>query len=264
MKRNIIASSLCLTIMVCFLNSCISMQVREIPPEEDLVMLVLGSVSTKWTSFHFLHIQPSKADIEAKAVSRLMDEARKMGHSGNIEIRNIKIESRLSPLFILPLPCAYGILADFQTITATGDIVENNPQARSSNILQRRMAEATVNASVALAERIPENSTLAVLSIFSSESDTSEFIIGELEFNLVNSGKFRIVDRRRLDQIRNEQNFQLSGDVSDDSAVSIGHMIGATIVITGEISGAGSNQRLVLKAIDVETAQIITMVREQL
>jgi len=88
--------------------------------------------------------------------------------------------------------------------------------------------------------------------------------IGELEYNLVNSGRFRIVDRRRLDQIRNEQNFQLSGDVDDNSAVSIGNMLGANIVITGEITGSGSNQRLIIKALDVRTGQIISMAREQL
>ena len=239
------------------------MQAREMTSEERIEMQILGSVATKWTSYHLLHIQPSKMAIETKAISRLMAEARKKGYDGNIEIRNIKIVSSISPLFILPVPCVYGILADIQKITATGDVVENNPQVRSDSILQRRMAEATIKASAEIAERIPQSSTLAVLNIFSSELSTSEYIIGELEFNLVNTGKFRIVDRRRLDQIRTEQSFQMSGDVSDDSAISIGNMLGANIVITGEISGVGSNQRLIIKALDVRTGQIITMVREQ-
>ena len=85
-----------------------------------------------------------------------------------------------------------------------------------------------------------------------------------MEYNLVNSGRFRIVDRRQLDQIRAEQNFQMSGDVSDDSTITIGNLLGANIVITGEISDVGTSQRLILKPLDVSTAQIITMVREQL
>jgi len=65
-----------------------------------------------------------------------------------------------------------------------------------------------------------------------------------------------------LDIIRAEQNFQMSGEVSEESAISIGQMLGANIVITGSITGTGTNQRLSIKALDVKTAQIVTMVRE--
>ena len=72
-----------------------------------------------------------------------------------------------------------------------------------------------------------------------------------------------MVDRKTIDTIRSEQQFQLSGEVSDQSAVSIGHLLGANIVITGNITGTGTNQRLTLKALDVKTARILAMAREQ-
>jgi curli biogenesis system outer membrane secretion channel CsgG len=87
-------------------------------------------------------------------------------------------------------------------------------------------------------------------------------VVDEVEFQLVDARRFTIVDRKTLDTIRSEQNFQMSGDVSDASAVSIGQMLGANIVITGNITGTGSMQRLSIKALDVRTAQIVTMVRE--
>jgi curli biogenesis system outer membrane secretion channel CsgG len=55
----------------------------------------------------------------------------------------------------------------------------------------------------------------------------------------------------------------MSGDVSDESAVSIGQMLGANIVIIGSITETGRNQRLVLRALDVRTSEIITMAREE-
>jgi hypothetical protein len=55
--------------------------------------------------------------------------------------------------------------------------------------------------------------------------------------------------------------FQLSGEISDNSAVSIGRWLGANIVITGEIVNVNRNQVLTLKAIDVETARIVGMTR---
>jgi len=110
--------------------------------------------------------------------------------------------------------------------------------------------------------KLPEHSTVAVLNISSQDKDMAAFAIDELEYLLVDVNKFKIVDRKTLDAIRDEQKFQLSGDVSDDSAVSIGHMLGATIVIIGSITGSGNTKRITLKALDVTTSQIIAMSRE--
>jgi hypothetical protein len=65
------------------------------------------------------------------------------------------------------------------------------------------------------------------------------------------------------DDIRQEQNFQLSGDVSDDSAVSIGHMIGANVVIVGSITTITSRGRITIRALDVETGEVIAIVSDQ-
>jgi TolB-like protein len=87
--------------------------------------------------------------------------------------------------------------------------------------------------------------------------------VDEIEFQLVDSRQLEMIDRKTLDSIRDEQNFQMSGDVSDSSAVSIGNMLGASVVIAGSVTGSGSRQRLTVKALDVKTAKIVTMAREQ-
>jgi hypothetical protein len=46
------------------------------------------------------------------------------------------------------------------------------------------------------------------------------------------------------------------------AAVSIGKLLGANIVITGSISGVDSARRLRLKALDIMTAEIVTMASE--
>jgi TolB-like protein len=131
---------------------------------------------------------------------------------------------------------------------------------------ERRAAggiEGAVNrASDELTGTLPSNVIIAVLNVSSYDYDTATFVIDELEYRLVAERRFRVVDRKTLDTIRAEQNFQMSGDVDDDSAVSIGKMLGANIVITGAITGSGASQRLTLKALDVRTAQIVTMARE--
>jgi TolB-like protein len=114
-----------------------------------------------------------------------------------------------------------------------------------------------------LIKDLPEKTRVAVINITSNNGELSAYIVEELEYQLVASRKFTIVDRKTLDTIRSEQNFHTSGEVSDESAVSIGQMLGANIVITGSVSGTGTNQRLSIRVLDVKTAEIVTMVREE-
>ncbi|MDR1420147.1 MAG: CsgG/HfaB family protein [Treponema sp.] len=129
---------------------------------------------------------------------------------------------------------------------------------RNSNI------ESALNkAAEDLMAEMKENSTVAVLSVSSRDREMREFVLEELAYILVDSGMFKVVDRRNLDTIRGEQNFQLGGEVDDGSAVSIGKLLGANIVITGSISGTEATRRLRLKALDVTTAEIVAMASEQ-
>jgi curli biogenesis system outer membrane secretion channel CsgG len=97
----------------------------------------------------------------------------------------------------------------------------------------------------------------------SQGNSDNDYAIEDLEYNLIKSKKYTVVDRQQLEKIRSEQDFQLSGEVSDDSAVDIGKMAGATIVITISINRTDSSGRLTLKALDVQTAQIIAMARAE-
>jgi TolB-like protein len=121
---------------------------------------------------------------------------------------------------------------------------------------------AVVRATQVLMGSIPEGATLAVLSMASNDAEQSEFVIEEIVFLFVESRRFRIVDRRSLDAVRSEINFQYSGDVDDNSAMAIGRMLGASIVITGSIGGTGNTRRLRAKALNVQTAEILAMASE--
>jgi hypothetical protein len=144
------------------------------------------------------------------------------------------------------------------------------PPARDNTATGSRAQEPApgVNGAVnrvcdTLIYELPRKSTVAVLGISSRDRALGTFAMDEIEFQLVDSRQFEMVDRKTLDSVREEQNFQLSGEVSDDSAVNIGQMLGANIVISGNITGNGDMQWLTVKALDVKTAKIITMAREQ-
>jgi curli biogenesis system outer membrane secretion channel CsgG len=114
-----------------------------------------------------------------------------------------------------------------------------------------------INKSTAdLSAALPQGLVLGVIKISSSDEAEAEFAEEQLIFCLVQTGKYKVVERKDLDIIRREQNFQLSGDVDDATAVSIGRMAGAKIVITGTILPYGAGKYLNIRALDVETTQI--------
>jgi hypothetical protein len=149
-------------------------------------------------------------------------------------------------------------------INTSGAVAQYAPRVSIENVqgvVASNLDQAVSNVSGVLADKIPQKFTIAVANVSSTDTKTSEYIIGELEFHFVSSGKFRIVDRKRLDQIMREQKFQMSGNVSDDSAVSIGNMLGADVIIIGEVTENSPNKRLSAKAIDVTTGEILSMGR---
>jgi len=276
------------TVLATLLPSCVSIQDREMNANEMGSANIAGSVSADFTSFQFLHI-PAGGSLKRKARTELMRVARQQ-YQGNIEIRNIAIHGGFSGweiFFSIGIPAlgvggiaaAYGedidfgleygwpgvlvnVLGNFQKITATGDVVLLGSSA-TGNIDMQGLSKALDTSAATLITSMPSNASIAILNVSSREQAVASYVIDELEFRLVASRRFRIVDRHRLEQIRREQDFQLSGEVSDASAVSIGNLLGATIVITGDISSDTLGNRLVLRALNVMTGQIITMVLER-
>jgi hypothetical protein len=274
--------------------SCVSLQDREMTANERSQAQVVGQVTAEFHSWQFCHIIGEKS-IKSKAYNALMQEARKQ-YEANIEIRNIQMTGTGSGLQTIPtigylggfgagIPLTllaaieptpgYGVLAapgipllltavlsgNVQKITATGDVILFGGGAGTPLTIWN-IETALNNAAKTLIESIPANTTIAILSVYSTDSGIADYVIDALEYRFFNARKFNLVDRRRLEQIRREQNFQMSGDVDDSSAVSIGSMLGASIVITGSVSGSGVSQRLTLRALDVQTARIITMAME--
>jgi len=110
---------------------------------------------------------------------------------------------------------------------------------------------------------VPQRSRIAIVFITADDRSTTDYITGELEFIWVNVG-YIITDRSQLDKLREEQNFQLSGEVDDATAVSIGRFAGADIIVTGRVDGEGELRRLRLRAINTQTAQVVGVASERL
>jgi len=103
---------------------------------------------------------------------------------------------------------------------------------------------------------IPRGSKIAIVNIQSGSPALSNYIIEELTANVVNNRILAVVDRKQLDTIRTEQRFQISGEVDDKDALSIGQFSGANTIVTGSITAVGNRYRLSIRALDVKTARV--------
>jgi hypothetical protein len=108
-----------------------------------------------------------------------------------------------------------------------------------------------------ISSRISVNSKIGVVNMNSPSANLSNYVIDSIVMHLVNRGTFIVIERSDLDNIQREQRYQLSGEVSDETAVSIGKQLGTQIIVTGSILPLGNNYSLRLKITDVQTAQII-------
>lgn len=108
---------------------------------------------------------------------------------------------------------------------------------------------------------IKRGTTIAIVGISSESAELSNFMLDDLTMRFVQTKKLTVANRANLDAIKSEMNFQLSGEVSDDSIQQLGAMIGANVVVHGKLISIGSNYSLTMQALDVSSAQVVDMCR---
>jgi tetratricopeptide (TPR) repeat protein len=102
-------------------------------------------------------------------------------------------------------------------------------------------------------EKLAIGDRIAIVAFSSEHENLSNFIMDELTGAFV-GGKLEVADRRNLAYVYRELNFNMSGEISDDSAVSIGKFLGAQYILSGQFLKAGDNYRYRISVINVETA----------
>ena len=104
--------------------------------------------------------------------------------------------------------------------------------------------------------RLPRGTKLAVLHLGSESPNLAKYVLEEIVGHFVNSNSLILVDRDNLAILEREIDFQLSGEVSNETVLSLGRRLGAQTVLTGSIELRDNVFRLRIRAIDIETAVI--------
>ncbi len=111
-----------------------------------------------------------------------------------------------------------------------------------------------------LSETLKKDTIVAVLNCQAPTSRLADYVLTESVFALVNQRKFVVVERADIQLVKDELDFQLSGDVSDESAQSIGQMLGAEVIVSCAID---DRNLLRMKAIEVSTARLVAVSSEE-
>jgi hypothetical protein len=112
-------------------------------------------------------------------------------------------------------------------------------------------------ASDGLIAALPADSRVSLLNISASEKNTVDVVIREITDSLIATGKITVLDRQNLQVIEAEKQYQASGSVSDDAYVSIGKMLGVETIVTVSITGSGSQRKLTIRSLSVETGRVL-------
>ena len=91
--------------------------------------------------------------------------------------------------------------------------------------------------------RFPRNTRAAVINVQNDNPELGQYALRALNGALVNSSWFTVVERdaSALASITREMNYQMSGDVSDETFQSLGKQLGAEIIISSSLVRSGQN-----------------------
>jgi len=103
---------------------------------------------------------------------------------------------------------------------------------------------------------LPANPRLWIYNNAAANQNLANDIIDNMIFTFIKNG-VSVVERQMIDMVLSEQNFQLSGNVSDDEIVSIGNLAGANTVVIAGITGAGAARRFHIRVLDIRTGTVI-------
>jgi len=100
---------------------------------------------------------------------------------------------------------------------------------------------------------------VAVLEFVGKNVSTEEAsaLADRLRIELFRTGQFKVMEREIMDQILEEQGFQLSECTSNECIVEMGQLIGVERVVAGSVSRVGEVFSIAARMVSVQTGEII-------
>ncbi|MBA7642539.1 MAG: hypothetical protein GH143_08950 [Calditrichaeota bacterium] len=78
-----------------------------------------------------------------------------------------------------------------------------------------------------------------------------------LALELFRTGRFTVLERGKMEDILTEQDFQLTGCVSEECLVEVGRLLGVEQMMAGSVSRIGNTYSVILRLISAESGAIV-------
>jgi len=119
------------------------------------------------------------------------------------------------------------------------------------------LEQALDNCAAQFRSQLPRGARVAILKIEARSDGLAEYVADNLSAKIVAQNHLTVVERgRALRALEAEQNYQTSGNVSDETATLIGKQLGAELVVAGSITSRGDLYSLNIRVVHVETTRI--------
>ena len=115
--------------------------------------------------------------------------------------------------------------------------------------------------------KIPDRTPATVLPIMCSKEKlmvNAEYFSANLLFAFSLNRTFKAIERDDLQKIIEEQKLQLTGLTDLDKAVEVGKIMGAEMLITGELFETNECYELYVKLLNVETAEVLSVTKTRI
>lgn len=155
-----------------------------------------------------------------------------------------------------------------QVYAATGSPLVSDTLARLNRELAEQAGVEQFDNSQTSAEKAANHAVNEVQKVVPAQaklwihnnSSSNQSLVNAVVDNMISAfiaNRITVIERQMIDLVLKEQNFQLSGNVSDSDFVSIGNLAGANAVVIVNISGLGAERRLQLRVLDIRSGTVI-------
>ena len=173
-------------------------------------------------------------------------------------------KTRLIGIAVTLMVCA-ALFACTSTPAVSGNAASSGAPAAGPDDLLSKLDPVIEKTFSNLSARLTApNMRIALLPPGSQDRSAADYVFDELYIKFINSNNYRMADRADIDKAIAEMNFAMTGLVSDDTAARIGHLLGAEVIVFGDMPELGSTrQRLVFRALKVETGEMLGISSER-
>ncbi|MDR2795787.1 MAG: hypothetical protein LBB47_03635 [Spirochaetaceae bacterium] len=148
-------------------------------------------------------------------------------------------------------------------------VTDESIVAVGQETMEKRITDAMANSGMEIeisvrnsfdraTQSLKKKQKIAVINVDSDDIREADYILEELTYLTVHSPKkFEVIDRRAVDAFRASNGIGIPSYNNDYILMLIGQLIGAEIILTGRLDGAGELRRLRVKALDVKTGRLL-------